>query len=73
MNVNHYIFQSPYNSQVQVGRLDKTTQDSSLSQTVEDNKKTSDDTSSFDKMATQKAEEVSKIKFTDSSLLDTYA
>jgi hypothetical protein len=75
MTVNRYIFQSPYSNQIQVGKLDPSSQgdSSSISQEATNNTQTAKkETPSFENMETQKTQEVTAVEKSD-VLLNLYA
>lgn len=77
MNVNSYIFQSPYSSQVQIGRLDSSASSdestSNKNNEVENNSKPMKEESQIiENMQTQKTEEIVSARNSD-ALLDFYA
>jgi len=75
MTVNRYIFQSPYSSQVQVGRPDPSVKSDSSSITQESASNTQQapkEIPSFENMDTQKTQEVTPVEKSD-TLLNLYA
>ncbi len=72
MNVNRYIFQSPYNSQVQVGRLDSSTSSNENKEVSNNIQATKKETISFENIKTQKDIETAPEQNPD-ALLDLYA
>ncbi len=74
MNVNSYIFQSPYSSQIQIGRPDTTATKSTTAEVSSKSGQTqAKDIPSFDNTKTQKTNESVKETLTSNSTLDMYA
>lgn len=75
MNVNSYIFQSPYSNQVQIGRLDtsSSSNDTSVNQeTTNTSQQAAKQAPKFENMDTQQTTETQPVQTSDSSL-DLYA
>jgi len=75
MNVNSYIFQSPYSNQVQIGRLDTSSSSSNTSVNQEmtnTSQQTAKKAPKFENMDTQKTTESQPVQTSDTSL-DLYA
>ena len=76
MNVNSYIFQSPYSSQVQIGRLaSSASSDNSSSNTNQEvaNTTVTKEVPTFENMDTQKAVKVQPTQNSSDASLDLYA
>jgi len=75
MNVNSYIFQSPYSNQVQIGRLDTSSSNNNTSvnqETTNTSQQATKQTPKFENMDTQKTTEAQPIQ-TSNTGLDLYA